>query len=431
MKKTNLLLIFIIILGFFLRVYGIDKSFGFDGELGRELLYLRQLVISKKIPLVGLTTSHEWLSYGPIYYWFMLPIFVFLKGNPFILFWTAIVLSVFGLILNYLVIKKITNKKIALISTLIESLSPLLIWQTKLSKLHTFFFILNPVLMYLFYLLWQGNKKWVFWLGFTFGLMFSFHFSQIPLFGIVFVLFYIKRKFYNKSDWLKFTIGVTVPNFTFLLKDKDILLWIPYRVLNPLNKNFFGTFISFKEFFGRLLFWNNNFWFLGFLIFLLIFGHYLWYNKSRFKNDFLYFYLTLSIVLVIVANILHGQPPVHYFLPIFTVVPILYSIYLVKTKWIFLILIILFSLNFREYFNSRIVGGFVSYNKQIEVANFIVFDAQGKELSIKRVGSFDYFPENYSQNYKYLILWKGGNLIENSSNIYKIIENGENIEIQK
>lgn len=47
---------------------------------------------------------------------------------------------------------------------------------------------------------------------------------------------------------------------------------------------------------------------------------------------------------------------------------------------------------------------------QEAVAEDIVKDADGKSFSLGRVGLFDYFPENYDQNYQFLILSKGGKI---------------------
>jgi hypothetical protein len=201
-------------------------------------------------------------------------------------------------------------------------------------------------------------------------------------------------------------------------------------VFNPSNKDFWGTFNSLLEFLGKLLFWDKKIWSLGIAVFILFFIHYVWSNRRNFANDFLPFYLISSIGLVLTANLIHGGVPVHYFLPIFTTVPILYAVYLSKIKWGFLILIALIIFNFRGYF-TPVAPAFVSYNKQVEAANFIVFDAKGKPFSVRRVGLFDYFPENYSQNYKYLLLWKGGNLVESSQNVYTIVEKNGNVEIKK
>jgi len=64
----------------------------------------------------------------------------------------------------------------------------------------------------------------------------------------------------------------------------------------------------------------------------------------------------------------------------------------------------------------------VPYIKQEAAATFILTNSKGKPFSIQRVGPYDYFPEQYSQNYKYLILWKGGNLVDSSPNTYTIVE---------
>jgi hypothetical protein len=67
--------------------------------------------------------------------------------------------------------------------------------------------------------------------------------------------------------------------------------------------------------------------------------------------------------------------------------------------------------------------GYVPLKTQEEITDKIIIDAGGKPFSLKRIGPSDYLPEEYSQNYKYLILSKGGNLIDASTNVYTIVEN--------
>lgn len=410
----------ILILGLFLRIFDIGSTYYFTGELGKELLYLRQFSLAGKLPVVGMATSHEWLSYGPFYYWIMMPVFKIFSGNPFILFWAATVVFAVGLVLGYFVVKKIAGKNIALYASLIQAISPLMVYQSRLSKLHAFFLILIPVFMYLLYRIWNGEKKWVFWAGLTFGFMFSFHFSQIPLLGVVILLFWIKRDRYKTVNWLKFGAGVLLPNLTLIWQDRNLALWLPYRVLNIAEKNPAGTFASLNEYFGSTLLWDNRFWILGFAIFAVLFFHYSWINRMKLTKEFLPFYVISSISLMLIANILHGAPPIHYFLPVFTTVPILYSIYLSKTRWGLVLLAVIFLVNYKSYLMPRKYEDYVPYERQLAIADFIISDAKGSDFSIKRVGPFDYFPEEYSQNYKYMVLWKGGNLTENSGNVYTI-----------
>lgn len=424
MRKISLLLIAaILILGATLRVYGISGHYYFTGELGKELLYTRQYYLNHSLPLVGMPTSHEWLNYGPFYYWVLMPLFSLSAGNPFILFWLAFDISLFGLVLNYLVVRKIIGERVALISTLLEAISPLMVLQTRLSKLHVFFFLIMPILMYLSFLLWNGKKKWVFWAGLAFGILFSFHFSQIPLLVLFILLFWIKRNIYKIKDLLVFAAGILIPNLTFLWQDKAIALWLPYRVVNIATKSSAETWSLIKQYLGMNLFWDNKFAIAGLVIFVFLFAHFLWTNKSKFSKDFTVFYISTSISVMMIANILHGAPPIHYFLPIFTTVLIMYSIYLSKIKLGAVILTLIFLININFYTNKIQLDDYIPYETQLNVANFIIKDAGGKAFSIRRIGPYDYFPEQYSQNYKYLLKWRGGNLVDNSNNVYTIIEN--------
>jgi len=103
-----------IILGTFLRVYKIFSNYYFTGELGKELLYVWQIISSGKFPLVGMGTSHEWLSYGPIYYWILAPLVKIFGWTPYILFWVSLAASMGGILITYFVFKNIVNKKFGL-----------------------------------------------------------------------------------------------------------------------------------------------------------------------------------------------------------------------------------------------------------------------------------------------------------------------------
>ena len=142
---------------------------------------------------------------------------------------------------------------------------------------------------------------------------------------------------------------------------------------------------------------------------------------------------------MVVANVIHGAPPIHYFLPIFTTLPILMAIYLSRLKYWYLIVIPVVIINFLSfegdplfYINfSGLVKGTdeVSYSMQNNISSYIAWNTKGKPLSIKRIGAFDYFPDDYAQNYMYLTLFHGGNVVDNSSNVYIIIEDSRKGEV--
>ena len=388
-------------------------NYYFNGELGRELIYLREISLNYSLPLVGLTTSHEWLSYGPFYYWIMLPIFNFLNGDPYSLFYTALTTAVLGLMLNYFIIKKIINKKTAVISTILLAISPLLIWQTRLSKLHTFFFILNPILMFFLYKLWNNEKKYLFFAGLIYGLMFSFHLSQIPILAAILCLLFIKK--YNIKSYLILYLGIFIPNIGLVINNIKLLIWIPYRIIKYPIIEAGNTFNSIYEYLGKSIFWNDGLWLVPLLLSVYLFINYIKLNYKNLKKDFVAFYLISFIGITFIANVLHGGAPVHYFLPIFTVLPLLFAKYLSSTKYWPIALLFVFLINFNFYFHFTNPADFISIEKQNNLSKQIVAESDNKEINLKRIGPNDNYPEDYSQNYKYLILWNGGKL-NNSSN---------------
>jgi 4-amino-4-deoxy-L-arabinose transferase-like glycosyltransferase len=450
------MIIFPLLLGIFLRVYKIGSNYYFSGELGKELLYVRSLVISHSFPLVGLATSHEWLTYGPIYYWILIPLVKIFGSSPFILFWLALTTSGVGIFVTYLVFKKIVDQKFALILSFFISLSPLWVWVSRLSKLHTFFFILTPIFIYFLFKIWKKNVKFIFWLGVVYGALFSFHFSQIPLLAVILGVFVIKRRFLKMGDYIKFAVGLILPNITVLIYDarhhfsmtQDLVVWIPYRIAGFLGiypKNNLdiasggSTLASFNEFFGKNLFWDSRVWILGSVVFLALFAVFIIQNHKKITKDFFVFYLILSTGVQLLALLIHTTPPLHYFMPIYLNFGLLFSYYVwrnwekaitkVLTLAIFLLMFVagILSLN-REHAND---ADYVPLKTQEAVIQYIVDEAKGRTFSLSRVGPFDYFPENYDQNYQFLILQKGGKIDQSAKLKYIIVEAGTSVSVIK
>jgi 4-amino-4-deoxy-L-arabinose transferase-like glycosyltransferase len=450
------MIIFPLLLGIFLRIYEISSNYFFSGELGKELLYVQSLVISHSFPLIGLATSHEWLNYGPIYYWILIPLVKIFGEFPFILFWLALVVSIVGILVTYFIFKKIIDKKFALILSFFISLSPLWIWASRLSKLHTFFFILIPIFIYLLFKIWKKNVKVIFWLGVVYGALFSFHFSQIPFFAVILGVFLIKRKSLKIGDYIKFTIGLIVLNITILIYDaghnfdmiRNMAIWVPYRIAgflgiypkNNLNlASGVSTLTSFNEFFGKNLFWDSRVWILGSVIFLVLFTVFIIQNRRKFTKDFFVFYLITSTGVQLLALLIHTTPPLHYFMPIYLNFWLLFS-YFVCRNWektaMKVLTIVIFSLMFaagilslnREHAND---ADYVPLKNQEAVIQYIVDEAKGRTFSLSRVGPFDYFPENYDQNYQFLILQKGGKIDQSAKLKYIIVEAGTSVSVIK
>ena len=439
-----------ILLAGFLRIYKIFSNYYFTGELGKELLFANQIISEGSIPLVGMGTSHEWLTYGPIYYWILVPVIKIFGSSPFVLYWISLAVSLLGIFVTYLVFKKIVGKRFALIVSFFVAVSPLYIWATRLSKLHTFFFILTPAIIYFLYKVWNGGRWAIFWLGVSYGALFSFHFSQIPIFLVIMLTVFIKRKILKIKDYLYLLLGLLLPNVTIIIHDakngfsmvKNLLLWIPYRISgflglypkNNMNSEVgVSTLSAFNEFLGRNIFWDSRFWILGSIFFISLLLFFVFQNRKKIGKDFLVFYVITSTAVQMFALFIHTSPPLHYFFPVFLNFALIFSYYVDRT-WkrkltkaltmlFFLSMSVanIFALNM-EHLNDE---DYTPLATQINAVDTILNDANGKPFSLERVGPYDYFPENYSQHFQYLILEKGGVIEPGSDLKYTIFDFGD------
>jgi hypothetical protein len=305
------------------------------------------------------------------------------------------------------------------------------------------------------YKIWNKEKKYIFGLGIAFGALFSFHFSQIPLLLVIILAFWIKRKYLKVTDYLKFVAGLVIPNITVLIYDaqngfsmtKNLILWIPYRIagfsgLNSKNninlETAKSTFSAFNNFFGQNLFWDHRVWILGSIIFIILFTIFFVQNSKKFIKDFFVFYLISSTVVQCLALFIHTTPPIHYFFSIFLNFGLLFSFFACQ-YWQKKSTKILTSLIFVLMFVAGIFGlgsehakdiDYIPLKTQNKVVDYIVRDAGGKPFALTRIGPYDYFPEEYSQNYKYLIMTKGGRIDSSSKLKYIIYDIGE-VYVQK
>ena len=453
-NATFLILAFSIILRFVNLVY----RFPFSGEVGDNLLEIKDYVLSGKIPLLGPPTSHPWLFFGPYYYWIMVPVLRLFRFNPMAVSYIGAFLGVVIVFVNFVVVRRIIGVRVALLSSLVISLSPLFILFSQDSRFYYFSVLFLYFVLYLLYLFWKDNVKTFFWLGVSFGLMLSFHYSSLLLIPALIIIFYQKRKRIRAISYLKLILGLVLANTPFLIADlknnfsmtRQFLLWIPYRILGFLgviDKNNFtsGTILTSVDSFIQLLgetFTSQIYYWVPVSI-LVVFIVFLVIRKKIIKvSEFPWNFMLLSLIFSLIGIIIHGGAPLHYLLPVFPIPAILISVFILKylrenIAYIGVFVLLLF-LNFGFYKNIlferrdyvSINLNFISISIQKNIANSIAGDAQGKSYQLARVGPYDYFRNGYAQNYIYL-LWLLGNQPEDSAGIkYTIYEDTSKIPLR-
>src|SRR3989344_9290809 len=80
-QKINILLILILILASFLRLYRISDYMTFLGDEGRDLLEVRK-ILSGNLVFLGPRSSAADFYYGPIYFYFITPFLWLFRYDP-------------------------------------------------------------------------------------------------------------------------------------------------------------------------------------------------------------------------------------------------------------------------------------------------------------------------------------------------------------
>src|SRR3989344_1123423 len=463
LSKENVFFMIIFFVGTFLRFYRIENRFSFAGEMGSELLEMKNYVLSGKIPLLGPATSHPWLSFGPLYYWLAIPILILFNFNPLSLAYISAFFGSLLILLNYYIISALINKSSALISSLLIAISYSFIyitWGARFYSLVPFFFY--PFL-YFFTKYLNGNQKSIFWSALFFGVMLNFHYTPLILIPALVLLIYFKQKKLEPKSLGYGLVGLLITQIPLiidnLLNRVDMLTkfiaWFPYRILI-----FLGLYPAENEVVissGNSLISYYNFVMNSFspplkgvhiiilLSLILVAVYFLKFRKEIWRGDIvktLFYFLILGSVGIFI----HSNPPYHYFLPLYLIPILLVSIILSKfiekrqlKYFAYLILSIITIVHVNYYFSNNwfykqdevVEGEYVPFSLQLEATDSIISDAGGSQFSLKRIGPNDQFEDDYAQNYIYLLWWKGKESKEGESLVYTINENRKNTESEQ
>ena len=124
-------------------------------------------------------------------------------------------------------------------------------------------------------------------------------------------------------------------------------------------------------------------------------------------------------------------------MPLFPIPPLVFGIIADRLwkKELFRVILavfflLIFTINAKFFFSQTPAPDFVPYKLQREIAEFIVTDAKATTFKLRRVGPYDYFSEDYSQNYRYLLWINGNEPISSGELTYTIYEDTSKLPSQ-
>lgn len=203
-KKIHILVILIILLASFMRLYRISDYMTFLGDEGRDAIVAKE-ILQGNLTLLGPRASAGDFFLGPFYYYLIAP-FLFLAGMDPV--GPAIMVALFGIVTVYLVYfvgKKFFDEKAGLMAAFLYAFPPIVIAYSRSSWNPNLMPLISLLIIYLSYVAVKNNSLKLFLIvGLLFGIAMQLHYLTIFL-GIIVFLFVLIGKFLIKEKGLIFS----------------------------------------------------------------------------------------------------------------------------------------------------------------------------------------------------------------------------------
>lgn len=211
-NRTNSVLIIILLLATFLRLYHIADYMTFLGDEGRDAIVLTNLVDGTKevlsgnlagakgrLTLLGPTASVGGFFMGPAYYYMSAPFFFLFGNHPVGPSVMVALLSIATILLLYHIGKEFFSEKVGVIAAFLYAISPVVLVYSRASwnpNVMPFFTLLT---MYTLYKAVQLKKWWLMVLaGVLYGIDMQLHYIELfvgaAIILYVFVFYFTEKK---------------------------------------------------------------------------------------------------------------------------------------------------------------------------------------------------------------------------------------------
>lgn len=276
----GILLIILLIAGY-LRLYRINDYMGFLGDEGRDALVVKRMIVDGEFTLLGPITSVGLMHLGPMYYYFMAPFLWLTQLNPV---GPAIMVALFSLatiILIWKMLSEFFDERAGLIAALLYGLSPLVITHSHSSWNPNILPFWGLLLVYgLLKVIAQKKYIWLVVVGAAFGVSIQLHYvalvyAPIVVACLLLIKFRLPLKYYIGG--LIGGIATFSPYIVFELRHKFINTLTIYNfITRGGDAKTFGLVTSIYKFwdltlrlFWRLVIVENAQWSMIFLLAVL------------------------------------------------------------------------------------------------------------------------------------------------------------------
>lgn len=230
-KPLFLFIVAILILAAVLRLYDISGYMTFLGDEGRDAIIVKNMITDHHFPLIGPPTSVGNVYLGPLYYYMMFASMAPFGLNPVAAAVMNAFLGVATVFLVYLLGKLLFDKKAALISAFLYTISPVVITYSRSSwnpNPAPFFALLGMLGFYRLHR--SGNFNWLIVTGAAFAAAAQMHYLALILTPIGIILWSNEflYRYFKKYPCKSFFSGTFLGIFAFFFVMSP-LFWFDLR----------------------------------------------------------------------------------------------------------------------------------------------------------------------------------------------------------
>lgn len=345
LARTHWLMVVIVLVATWVRVWQLDTHAIFFGDAASDLLVAIESVAQRQLPLLGIPSSVPRFRQGPVTIWLEM-MFVPLFGHQLLGYSLVFALLSLGALLAlYEVVITQVSKKAAWLASALFAFSPLAIAHARMVYHITPLPLATVAFLWSLVRLWQKRPWALFWAAFAFGLMFQFELAVFPL---IFMLPYIWWRTRRRVTITAVSEGVgglalsLAPQIIYDLTHQFQQLggfgvWVGYRLGSfvigdhapSLNK--FTTFATSLATYGGRIGAVNFYLGLGFLALTAFAVGWLTRYARRHSLPPLIEVTLVSFYLLFIGYFIHGSPSEAYYPPFLILVPILLAF--VLNQW--------------------------------------------------------------------------------------------------
>lgn len=249
--KDWIILIALFLIALVLRFYLINTNLFFGPEQGRDLLVVRDIVLSHKIVLIGPRTAVDGIFHGPFYYYLAVIPFLISKGNPVFIAYFFIFINSLSVFFGYLLGKELFNKRVGLITAFLFTFSFGAIAISRWLS-HPPLIIPLSCLFFLFLAKFiKGKNNYLILTALLFGLCGQIEFTNYLLFGFILLsvlIIFRKRIKEQKPILLLVSLSVfifsSISNYILFDVRHDFLISKGFIKLFTKESGYYGTFVN-------------------------------------------------------------------------------------------------------------------------------------------------------------------------------------------